>query len=267
MLSKVIDDEIPGVVLSTRLANVGRTDFLKGETIIDETGIRAVDPSFFDIFSIEFLHGANQRPLFEQPYDVIITRSSALKYFDRENAMGEMLRIRRDNSEITLTVIGIIEDLPKNSTISGSLFINLEPAFSNLMRGFTFMREDWSSFHANTYIQLPESSDPRQVEEAIHNATRRFMAEYATFIYELQPVSEIYLNSANLINDFTVKGDKRKVGAFFLGAIFIIIINVFNFIILNISNVVSRNKEIGLYKLFGALKKRFLQTVFHRNHS
>jgi putative ABC transport system permease protein len=258
-LLKVIDDEIPGVENSSRLANVGRTDILKNGSVISETGLRAVDPPFFEMFSIRFLHGADQMRHFDEPNNVIITRSAASRYFDRENAMGEIMRVKRGNREIPLTVIGVIEDLPENSTIKGSLFINLEPAFNNLMSGFADIKDDWTGFYAHTYLLLPGSSDPRQVEETIHNATRRFMTEYATFGYELQPVSEIYLNSANLINDFTIKGDKRKVEAFFTGAIFIIIINIFNYIILNISNLASRNKEIGLYKLFGALRKDFFR--------
>ena len=57
-----------------------------------ETGALYVDSTFFDIFAYHFVEGRPAHVL-DEPYDVVISKSTADKLFGRENAVGKMVNI------------------------------------------------------------------------------------------------------------------------------------------------------------------------------
>ncbi|HEX3006860.1 MAG TPA: ABC transporter permease [Bacteroidales bacterium] len=258
-LSKTIEDEIPGVI-STRTINPGRIDILKEDNTIAEYGFMAVDLSFFRIFSLVSVYGSRSELLFKNPDNIIITRSFARKYFNKENAVGETLKIKRNRSEIHFSVIGVIEDLPKNCTIKGNAFFNLEQSFNSILNGGSEDKDSWESKYFVTYLILKENTKPKETEKQLNLIAKKYDTQFTR--YSLQPVSEIYLNSADLINDYTIKGDRKKVLTLFMGAIFILFINILNFIILSMAGVMGRNREVGLNKLFGASRGSFVKQFF-----
>ena len=59
----------------------------RGANTLYEDGFRWADPSFFDIFKLDWLAGDPQRALAE-PASVVLTASAAAKYFGAENPLG-----------------------------------------------------------------------------------------------------------------------------------------------------------------------------------
>ncbi|MEM1137442.1 MAG: ABC transporter permease, partial [Bacteroidota bacterium] len=81
----------------------------------NERKIFSADSSFFHLFSFKFIHG-NSATALSEPGSVVITASTAKRYFKDVNVLGESFTLRLPWGEKKLLhVSGIIEDIPLNS--------------------------------------------------------------------------------------------------------------------------------------------------------
>ena len=80
------------------------------------------DSSFFSLFSYTFLQGNSALALME-PESVVITASTAQKYFPDQNPMGQTLTYDGKDYRVT----GIIEDVPGASHFHFDFLARLEP--------------------------------------------------------------------------------------------------------------------------------------------
>ena len=93
-----------------------------GEQLL-QPGILLTDPSFFDVFSYTLTRG-NVHSALNEPYTIILTQSTAKKYFGEADAMGKTLIIYMNDSTgrgATYTVTGIMPDPPKNAHFTFSI--------------------------------------------------------------------------------------------------------------------------------------------------
>ena len=77
----------------------------------NEPHVFFADSSFFKVFDFRLLQG-NPDEVLNKPDLVLVTKSTAEKYFGNENPLGKNLRFE---GNINLTVAGILEDTPSNS--------------------------------------------------------------------------------------------------------------------------------------------------------
>lgn len=78
-----------------------------------------VDSSFFNIFSIPLLRGDKNKVLTE-PYTIVISETTAKKYFGSDDPIDKMLKIGTDSSLYRVT--GLMEDIPENSSFQANIF-------------------------------------------------------------------------------------------------------------------------------------------------
>ncbi|HCZ34551.1 MAG TPA: hypothetical protein DHV26_01330, partial [Cytophagales bacterium] len=76
----------------------------------EERGIAYVQPNFFKVFDRKILVGDSEKGL-DEPNEAIISKRSAIKYFNKEDAVGEVLR--SDDQDFHVTAI--MEDFPTNT--------------------------------------------------------------------------------------------------------------------------------------------------------
>ncbi len=72
----------------------------------------------------------------------------------------------------------------------------------------------------------------------------------------LEPLDNIYLNSK--VERQRVKGDKKTISALVASALIILLIACFNFINLSTAQALSRVREVGVRKVFGANRKQLI---------
>src|SRR5204863_5541794 len=84
------------------------------DNLINEKKFMYGDSTFFDIFSFTLLKGDSHSAL-EGPYKVVVTESSAKKYFGDENPIGKLLQVGSDTDLYQVT--GVVQDCPSNSQI------------------------------------------------------------------------------------------------------------------------------------------------------
>src|SRR4051812_32425131 len=79
-VATVMKKEFPEVLESTRLVNYGSSKITYNDKIFKDDKVALVDYSFPDVFTLKFLEG-DEKTALREPNTIIITRTTALKYF------------------------------------------------------------------------------------------------------------------------------------------------------------------------------------------
>src|SRR6218665_74197 len=116
VVGPTMKNEIPEVIQQTRLLlnDFGQVAFVNsGEKKFAEKKLYWVDGTIFDVFDIKLVQG-NPKVALQEPNKVILSQSTAKKYFGNENPIGKVLKV---GIKYTLEVTGVYEDLPHNFTL------------------------------------------------------------------------------------------------------------------------------------------------------
>ena len=250
--------EIPQVSGSTRIfgGGGGKVPVKLGDEHYEEESFYYADSNFQSVFSLSFIAGDPARAL-EGPNKLILTTSSAEKYFGTDQALGKTLEVEVNNQWIDFQVSGVVEPYPTTShfhfDLMGSmstlvpLFGGLDgPFFSN--PGFTVC-----------YTYFRTTALPKVESQLAEMYTQRVDAKNKEFLKELfiQPLTDIHLSS-NLIAEMEPNGNGTFVYIFIGIAFLILLIACINFINLATALAVNRSKEVGMRKVMGALRKNLI---------
>ncbi len=229
--------------------------FSIGERKFREEEIYLADTSFFEIFSFAILEGDPNTALLN-PMEMLLSRSTARKYFGEKSPIGESLRF---NGDVDLKITGIYEDAPENSHLKPDILAS----WATLVR---FRGEEintawqWDGFF--NYIQLHPETDykafeakiPAFVEELIGDDMDSFGA---SVVFNLQPLRSIHLNS-DFMFEAEPNGNARSVYALIAISIFLVIIAWINYINLSSARALERAREVGMRKVNGAQRSQLL---------
>ncbi len=229
--------------------------FSYGEKKFREEEIYLADTSFFEIFSFKLLEGDPYTTL-RNPMEMVVSESSARKYFGDENPIGKALRYN-GGSEFMIT--GIFEDIPRNSHLKPDIIVS----WATLVK---FRGEDvntawqWDGFY--NYIILNPASDYTKFEAKIPDFIEAEIGEdmeqwTAGVVFNLQPLNSIHLNS-DFMFEAEPNGNARSVYALLIIAIFLVLIAWINYINLSTSRALERAREVGMRKVIGAFRKHLL---------
>lgn len=218
-----------------------------------EQGLAIADPNFLDMFSFEWTAGDQQTAMLN-PNSVILTSSTVKKYFGDANPLGKTITI--DQTDVKVT--GIMADPPETSQIQFSALLPVQLA--KTMWGTENMDENWGGGWFQTYLQLADGADSKEVQSDITTFIAGKLTDWAEngmyYEYFLQPLHSIHLNS-NLRYDYA-NGDLQTVRTFFAAAIIILLLACINYINLATANAISRSKEVGVRKVIGASKRQLI---------
>ncbi len=227
-----------------------------------QSGILLTDPSIFDIFSYSLTRG-NVHSALNEPYSIILTQSTAKKYFGESDPMGQTLIIYMNDSTgrgASYTITGVMPDPPKNAHFTFSMlgsFKTVEVANPDVLTV-----DGWGDASFYTYLLLKKGVD----HTAFSNKISQFYGKYIgerfevwrpIYFYKLQPLSDIHLRS-NLQYELAANGNARQVYIFSTIAIFILLLAAINYTNLATARSVNRAKEVGIKKVVGAGKKQLL---------
>ncbi|MEO1051618.1 MAG: FtsX-like permease family protein [Bacteroidota bacterium] len=249
-LAEELRDNYPDVVNAVRFFGMGRRLFENGEKQFYEEGFFMADSTVFDMFSYKFIAGDPETAL-DEPNTVVLTKSLAVKYFDDERPLGQLLT---DQSGDELKVTGVIEDVPTNSHFTFDALIS---------RSSVPQRQgSWGNFGVFTYIQLPEGYDPDNMQPHFD----KILAEKVNPIFEsigieikyvMQNIPDIHLHS-KIQDEAEEGGDISYVYIFSAIAIFMLIIASINYMNLATARSAKRAKEVGVRKAVGSSRKQII---------
>jgi putative ABC transport system permease protein len=230
-----------------------------GRVQFEEDFILAADSNFFDFFSIAVQLGDPQKAL-RTNNDMVITQTTAQRYFGSENPTGKMLRMFGQD----FTVTAVCEDLPENSHLKFDFLIK----WNSL--NFGGAQSNFISFSAHTYVLLQPGSDPDQLEAKFPHMVDTYAAaqiesdlgkswedykkEGNGYRYFLQPLTAIHLDPTNIEGKIRAGGNRTYV-YFLVGvAALIVIIACINFMNLSTARSAERAREVGVRKTLGSLR-------------
>ena len=213
--------------------------------------IQLVDPEFFTMFDFKLLKGAAES-VFAQTSNVVLTPSSAVRFFGTEDVLGKTLLVKMNDQFEPFTVSGIIEESPTNSSITYELLIPMENGrklFSE--RAYT----SWFSVIGETYVQLDENVLISETRGKLISMMKEIMGEEewsnSNYTVDLQPLTNIRLNPHVPAGIASVT-DPTYLYILLGVAVLVLLIACVNFMTLSISRSTSRAKEVGIRKTIGA---------------
>jgi len=220
------------------------------EKIFNESQLVYSDDSFFKIFSFDFIEGDPALSL-KEPYSLVITESTAKRYFGNEKAFGKTLVINEKPWKIT----GIIKDIPPYSQIQFGLL----GSYNTLSRS---KEENWGSANDISYLLLKSPDQFSEFQSKIdHFIKERFSEEIAAGYevkFPVQKLTDVRLHS-------NAMGGTKAIYIYLLAlmAISLLLIACINFANLMMAKSAERTHEIGVKKVMGALRKHVLsQFIF-----
>src|SRR5262245_51482356 len=251
-LGPTMKKDYPEVEEMVRINSRERTLFKSGENSFYETKVYYADSTLFNVFTVKFIEGTAATAL-QAPFDIVISKSLAKKYFGKQSAMGKTLRTVYDVYKVT----GVIEDVPKNSHIRYDMLISMSTLLRN-NKG----QDNWGSFNNYNYLLLKQGAHPQQINKQLADVYKKFVDPIfkqfnITMRYDAQNITSIHLHS-NLQFEPEELGSMSYIWIFSAVAFFMLLIACINYMNLTTARSARRAKEIGIRKVTGSSKNQLI---------
>jgi len=152
-MAPLLKDAFPGIVSYVR--TFGAEDVLvQSPDLSVYEDVMYADPNLFEVFDIALSEGGEG--LLADPSSLVLTKSSAQKYFGTDQVVGRTLRVwDRDH-----VVTGVVDNVPDNSTLDFDLL-----APRSALEGVRTDLNSWCCSNYPTYALMSEGADVAPVEE------------------------------------------------------------------------------------------------------
>lgn len=218
------------------------------DKVFAEKQIAVADHSLFQMFTFPLLRGDVAKVLTE-PNTVVLTETTAEKYFGDEDPLGKVL----DFDGQPLEVCGVVLDVPDNTEIEFDFITRFRdlPVFQG------DPRSQWNYFSFYTFVQLKESADILEINQRLSAAMERYRPwdSYERYFY-LYPLTRRHLHNIG------GGGLIKYVYLFSLAALFILFISCINFINLSTARSAGRAREVGIRKVMGSDRSQLIKLFF-----
>ncbi len=210
-----------------------------------QNDVAYAEQDIFEILNFPLLDKISDQSLAD-PNTAYIAESFANKVFGAQNPLGKSFVLENDK---TIQIVGILKDLPKNSTVQGEVFVS----FATLKGSDDFVAQDiWSGINGSLrcYTLLHPNQNIANIEESLIPLVSKHRPKSKNVHrYKLQPLNDIHFNSNyGGINT-------SLLWIFGLVGLFLITIACINFINISTAQAFSRSKEIGIRKVLGGYKQ------------
>ncbi|MFQ5569488.1 MAG: ABC transporter permease [Rhodothermales bacterium] len=247
-LGPLLQADFPQIQKTVRIASQERMVRYEAAQHTEERFFLA-DSVFFDVFTFPLVQG-DPGTVLREPFSVVLTETTARKYFGEENPVGKVLTI---DNEYDFTVTGVARDVPPRSHFHFDFLASLHSA-ETMYAGNSELFESWGAIWLYTYLLLDKSTDPA----ALYAQFDDFIRRHAADVYQpgqlrlpLQPLTDIHLHS-NYDGEIEANGDATTLSLFALIAVFILCIACINFMNLATARSAWRAREISVRKVVGA---------------
>ncbi len=251
----------------------------------EEKNIKAIEnkgyyteQAFLNMFTLNFIEG-DKNTLLNAPDKIILSETLAKKYFGNDDAVGKQITVREGGYKYSYMVTGVFKDYPTNSHLSFDYLVSF-PTFVNMIKRLGPKGLDpettlgWYDYYV--YLQLYPGTDQKKLDADLVAFCNKYLNnDYMKAHNNREDLYSIPLKDIHLYSHYNeeagVNGDGKSVSFLFLIAFLIIIIAWINYTNLATARSLERAKEVGIRKVFGALRKnliiQFLTESFLLNFS
>lgn len=235
-------EEVPGIEVGTRTTFV-----FNGDTYLDADGNKlkgilvCADTCFFKVFDRPILAGDPVQVLGKWG-SVMVSRSFAEKMGGVQECIGKQIA-NADMDGLKMTIEGVFDDFPQNGSLDYDILLSMD----------TYGKRSTDNWLGNDrykgYVKLASGIDPNTLSDAIrkmqeaHQPLEQMEAQGISLRYFLSPFSTMHTSSPKV---------KTQVILLSIVAALLIIISLLNYILIVISSMVKRSREVGVRKCYGA---------------
>ncbi|HXB92644.1 MAG TPA: FtsX-like permease family protein, partial [Puia sp.] len=247
-------DEFPEIEAVVRM-NPQSILVRKGDIKFQEDNMAFADSAFFEVFDFPLVAGDPHTAL-KEPFSVVLSESTAKKYFGHADPMGQHLTLTDGNRLSTVT--GIMKDMPENTQLKEDMLVS-----QSSRRTFDSSEDKrWGSFGVFSYLLLKPNTTGKALESKLPGFLRKRIGpdmdkgniHYTLF---LEPFTDVYLKTTRGGQGGT--GSMTNVYVFSIIGAFILLIACINFINLTTARSTERAKEVGIRKVIGAERGQLTQ--------
>jgi putative ABC transport system permease protein len=260
-MAQALKHDYPEVENTVRLRMREEIVTFKHQQVL-QPGILLTDPSFFQVFTYHMSRG-NEATALSEPFSLILTQSTAKKYFGEKDPIGETLLINMYDSTgygALYKITGLMPDPPKNAHFTFNMlasFKTVETANPDVLT-----TDGWGDASFYTYLLLRKGVDNRAFSAKISQFYAKYVGDMYPvwrniYSYKVQPLADIHLRS-NLQYEITATGSITKVYIFSIIGIFILLLAGINYTNLATARATARAKEVGIKKVVGAGKGQLI---------
>jgi len=205
------------------------------------------DSNFFSFFSFPLLQG-NKQSVLQNPFQVVISKDAAQKYFGSENPVGKTIEY---NNLYTFTITGVADNTPSNSSIRYNFVASIQSLagideYKPLLES---QRVQLGAF--STYFLLHKSTDaPHLANTLQHLAQNENKDGGNNETYFATPLTSTHLHA-----NYGDSANTKYLKIFSFVALLILLLALTNYVSLSTARSASRAKEVGVRKVLGASKK------------
>lgn len=256
-LGAALREEVSGIeTVASVFPQDAKTIEVSSGKLFNQEKILLAESTVLDIFDFNILEGDAHEAL-RQPWQTILSESTAKKFFGTENPMGKTLIY---DGEHRLTVAGIMGDLPANAHLPASMLISylVTPEYMG------FNLNQWGfTFGASTYVSLPEGTGPESLKAPIQAVYDKYAntdpESTETSGAVLQPLSRIHLEPRYDGGGRWVKAIHPNWLWFFAAVgLIVLLLSAINFINLSTAQSLTRAKEVAIRKAIGAARRQLI---------
>jgi len=249
-LGPALEKEIPEIEEVVRLDELGLFIFRYEEHEFFESRFYYADSTIFRVFNHRFIYGDPQTCLTE-PSSIVLTASTALKYFGSSDPMGKLLM---DSEGESYRVTGVIGDLPANTHLKYDALISVStlpekysttlPARFWRLGAYTFIL-----LHENAKITTVHDRFPAFYEKYMEALGKQYNVHYRMMT---TPLAETHFRKG--LSAEQPSGNRSYIFIFSAVGLFILLIAAINYMNLATARSAGRSREVGMRKVFGADK-------------
>ncbi len=251
-LAATLQERFPEVEATTRYILLGRAD-LSYENNAYYEPILAVEPGFFDFFALTFLQGSPATALLD-PNSVVVTQSTAIKYFGNENPIGKVL----SGSRGEMVVSAVVADPPGNTHMRFSILTPFPPYLNGFIPNW---ETSWLGNAFSILVRVAEGADMDELQRRIATFinTESPIPNREAFSPSFLAMPDIHFYSQGIENQYNVApGNINAVYTLQAVALFLILIACINYTNLATARSINRAHEISLRKVLGAQRSQLI---------
>lgn len=226
-----------------------------------ESNVLLADSNFFKVFSFEMLQGDRVSAL-QNPNSVVLSESTARRFFGEKNPLGKSIAIGRRSSVIT----GICQDPPEDSHFKFSYIVS-----STTVRWFS--QEKFNLRYAKCYFKLKPQVSPGGLEQKFPQMVDTYLAGEIERInkvsweaykeagngynYFLKPLTSVHLDT-KISGGMKAGSNPTMINVLIAVALLIFTIACINFMNLSTARSMERAKEVGVRKVMGSMEHQLV---------
>jgi len=248
-VGKMAIEEFPEIEDFGMARHVGRVLLQKDQNAFNEDRMYFASPGWLKIFDWEMIHGDAETAL-SKPDQVVLTETTARKYFGDKNPVGEMIELIPGGGKVSIMVTGVVKDVPENAHLHFDVLVSWETG----VKYMDWKYDEWNQNNEFMYLLAKEELDAGFQDRFNESFFKKADYDEGDELLAVYPMTDIHLKSDRTYEAET-NGSEATVNILLMVSVFILAIAWVNYVNLATARAMERGKEVGVRKVLGSSRK------------